>query len=64
MNGTLDEPRMGRHLPTYLCEAGLSGISLHPIIFFPLRPVYEATVATTVREAIARGDLSRAQATE
>ncbi len=64
MNSTLGEPRMGRHLPTYLREAGLSGVSLHPIIFFPPRHVYEATVATTVRDAIALGDLSRAQATE
>ena len=64
MNGTLGEPRMGRRLPTYLRDAGLTGISLHPVIFFPPLPVYEATVATTVREAIARGDLPHEQATQ
>ena len=64
MNGTLGEPCIGRHLPTYLREAGLAGVSLHPIIFFPPWPVYEATLANTVQEAIARGCLPREQATE
>ena len=63
MNGTLGEPRMGRRLPTLLREAGLTGLSLHPVIFFPPWPVYEAAVANTVREAIARGDLPHDQAT-
>lgn len=63
MNGTLGEPRMGRLLSHYLREAGLTEPSLHPVIFFPPWPVYEATVANTVREAIAHGDLPQQQAT-
>ena len=64
MNGTLAEPRMGRLLPAMLSEAGLTGKTVHPVIFCPPWPVFEATVGNTVREAIARGELPQKQASE
>ena len=57
LSESVGEARMGRRLPGLLREAGLVDVAFQPVIICPPWAVHEATVGTSVREAIRSGRL-------